>query len=106
MNTDKPKDAAEPSPVSSGSVRPVAWVAFAADASESRAVCLTRQEAENVCRTYGWGLAPLYAVRLTGAEREALKTVLRRLREDYFAGRFADSVKFAAVIDGLLERLK
>ena len=42
---------------------------------------------------------------LTGAERKALRKVLRRVREDYFAGRFADSVEIAAVIDGLLERL-
>jgi hypothetical protein len=43
---------------------------------------------------------------LTDEEREALGKVLRRLREDYFAGRFADSVEAAAVIDGLLERTK
>ena len=43
---------------------------------------------------------------LTDEEREALKKVLRRVREDYFAGRFADSVEVAAVIDGLLERTK
>ena len=41
---------------------------------------------------------------LADEEREALKKVLRRVREDYFAGRFADSVEVAAVIDGLLER--
>jgi hypothetical protein len=44
-------------------------------------------------------------LRLTDAEREAVKKVLRRVREDYFAGRFSDSVEIAAVIDGLLERL-
>jgi len=43
---------------------------------------------------------------LTDEEREAMKKVLRRVREDYFAGRFADSVEVAAVIDGLLERTK
>jgi chromosome condensin MukBEF ATPase and DNA-binding subunit MukB len=43
---------------------------------------------------------------LTDAEREALTKVVRRIREDYFAGRFADSVQIAAVIDGLLERAK
>jgi len=43
---------------------------------------------------------------LTDKEREALRKVLRRVREDYFAGRFADSVEVAAVIDGLLERTK
>jgi hypothetical protein len=41
---------------------------------------------------------------LTDEERTALRKVLRRVREDYFAGRFADSVEVAAVIDGLLER--
>jgi hypothetical protein len=52
---------------------------------------------------------PLYSQpqpTLTDEEREALKKVLRRVREDYFAGRFADSVEVAAVIDGLLERTK
>ena len=44
-------------------------------------------------------------LRLTAAEREALRKVLRRVREDYFAGRFADSAEIAAVIDGLLQRL-
>jgi hypothetical protein len=48
--------------------------------------------------------AEVARLRLTGAEREALRKVLRRVREDYFAGRFADSVEVAAVIDGLLER--
>jgi hypothetical protein len=43
---------------------------------------------------------------ITDEEREALKKVLRRVREDYFTGRFADSVQIAAVIDGLLERTK
>jgi hypothetical protein len=43
-------------------------------------------------------------LRLTDEERTALRKVLRRVREDYFAGRFADSVEVAAVIDGLLER--
>jgi nicotinic acid phosphoribosyltransferase len=46
----------------------------------------------------------LERLRLTDEEREALRKVLRRVREDYFAGRFADSVEVAAVIDGLLER--
>ena len=34
-----------------------------------------------------------------------LEKVLRRLREDYFAGRFYDSAETAAVIDGLLDRI-
>jgi hypothetical protein len=43
---------------------------------------------------------------LTDSERKALEKVLRLLREDYFAGRSYQSVELAAVIDGLLERLK
>jgi hypothetical protein len=50
--------------------------------------------------------AEVETLRLTDEEREALRKVLRRVREDYFAGRFADSVEVAAVIDGLLERTK
>jgi hypothetical protein len=45
-------------------------------------------------------------VLITDEERKALATVLRRVREDYFCGRFSDSVQIAAVIDGLLERTK
>ena len=49
-------------------------------------------------------LAEIARLRLTDAEREAVEKVLRRLREDYFSGRFYDSAEIAAVIDGLLER--
>jgi hypothetical protein len=94
------QDSAAMPPASDGSVsEPVAWVAFATDASESRAVCLTRQEAETVSRKHGWGVAPLYAVRLTDAEREVL-------------GNVADDARYRAlayterVVRGLLERLK
>ncbi len=48
--------------------------------------------------------AEVARLRPTDEERESLRKVLRRVREDYFAGRFADSVEVAAVIDGLLER--
>jgi hypothetical protein len=61
-------------------------------------VTLSREHAE----ASGGTVATL--VRLTDEERTALRNVLRRVREDYFAGRFADSVEVAAVIDGLLER--
>jgi hypothetical protein len=53
-----------------------------------------------------WLQEEIKRLRLTDAERTALRKVLRRVREDYFAGRFADSVQVAAVIDGLLERTK
>lgn len=86
---------------SDGSVcEPVAWVAFATDASESRAVCLTRQEAETVSRKHGWGVAPLYAVRLT--DEEVL--FLRRERDLMDADDEGDR-KALEIVDGLLGRL-
>ncbi len=62
--------------------------------------------AEDRARLAARRIARILKPALTDAEREALKKVLRRVREDYFAGRFADSVEVAAVIDGLLERTK
>jgi hypothetical protein len=52
---------------------PVAWVAFAADASESRALFLTREAAERAARKHGWFVAELFAKpTLTDEEREAI----------------------------------
>jgi hypothetical protein len=97
-----PQDSAAMPPASAGSVsEPVAWVAFATDASESRAVCLTRQEAETVSRKHGWGVAPLYAVRLTDAEREAVALAARRLSDDPMLPRDRPT---ADTLRGLLER--
>jgi hypothetical protein len=50
--------------------------------------------------------AEIERLRLTDEEREALATVLRRTREDFFTQRYDDSVTIAAVVDGLLERTK
>jgi hypothetical protein len=70
-------------------------VAFAADASESRALFLTREAAERVARKYGWFVAELFAKpTLTDAERQALEWA-----ED------ASNAKRAAAIRGLLERI-
>ena len=82
-----------------------AWAAFADDTGDTGVTSLNRASVEEVANRMGWSVVPLYrSPTLTDAEREALRKVLRRVREDYFAGRFADSVEVAAVIDGLLER--
>jgi hypothetical protein len=92
------------SPASAGSRRSRGLVAYYVHGSEYDTGCefeyvtLLREHAE----ASGGTVATL--VRLTDEEREALRKVLRRVREDYFAGRFADSVEVAAVIDGLLWR--
>jgi hypothetical protein len=108
MNNDNTRDAAEPSPASAGS-QPVAWEIRRSDgALEALTPCV--RMSEQILRCIGGGtILPLYRhpqPTLTDEEREALRKVLRRVREDYFAGRFADSVEIAAVIDGLLERTR
>jgi hypothetical protein len=100
-----PNDGAEPSLASAGS-QPEAWAVLRIDGSIYD-VYANEEEAKAIDEavTGNHGVVPLYrSPTLTDEEREALRKVLRRVREDYFAGRFADSVEVAAVIDGLLER--
>jgi len=91
--------------------QPVAWAVIEWD-GDVFGTYRTEEDARQVIEYFsydGMHAAPLYRhpqPTLTGEEREAIGKVLRRVREDYFAGRFADSVKIAAVIDGLLERTK
>ena len=123
-----PNDTNEPSLASAGSHgEPVAWAVVLADGQRIYDVYGIEEEAKAIDEavTGNHGIVPLYRQPqpaltdeereaidpvdfggLTDAEREALMKVLRRVREDYFAGRFADSVSVAAVIDGLLERTK
>jgi len=113
MDTENTNDDKAMPPASAGSRgKPVAWGVFYGDGklhspwdSQAKAECtaLTMRKFDHL----GVYASPLYrSPTLTEAEREALRKVLRRVREDYFAGRFADSVEVAAVIDGLLERTK
>lgn len=39
--------------------KPVAWLAYAMDASESRVLCQSLAEAEALCEQFGWALLPL-----------------------------------------------
>jgi hypothetical protein len=97
---NKPNDDAEPSPASAGShCEPVAWVAFAADASESRALFLTREAAERAARKHGWFVAELFAKpTLTDEEREAICSAI-----SVMAGTVAPQV--IGTLRGALERL-
>ena len=53
--------------------QPAAWLAVAADGSESSAVYLLREQAEAAASEWGWFVVPLYrSPALTDAEREAL----------------------------------
>jgi hypothetical protein len=121
MNTDNTQDGAEPSPASAGShgdaVRAAALALY--EVGRWVSVDVPREKADAMWATLrdALGLRPGHATArgvdgggtkptLTDEEQGALKKVLRRVREDYFAGRFADSVEVAAVIDGLLERTK
>jgi hypothetical protein len=103
-NENTPQDDKAMPPASAGSHGSNGLVAYYAHGSEYDTGCefefvtLSREHAEAA----GGTVATL--VQITDEERAALRKVLRRVREDYFAGRFADSVEVAAVIDGLLER--
>jgi hypothetical protein len=42
------------------SPKPVAWVAFATDGSESSAVYMMQEQAQSAADEWGWSIAPLY----------------------------------------------
>jgi hypothetical protein len=100
MDTERTNDDKAMSPASAGShCEPVAWVAFAADASESRALFLTREAAERAARKHGWFVAELFArPTLTDEERTAISAAAC-ICED--AGR----TDIAVIINTALERL-
>ncbi len=62
---------------------PAAWLAVAADGSESSAVYLLQEHAEAAAREWGWFVAPLYALPVLRAEDEIarLKDAIRRLAD-------------------------
>jgi hypothetical protein len=87
----------------SDSPQPVAWVAFAADGSESSAVYMTDGEARAAADEWNWCIAPLYrSPALTDAERVALYWALATLETEPDAL----NAEAAATLRGLLERMK
>ena len=94
---------------------PVAWVAFAADGSESAVAVMHRDEADEIAARHGWHVAPLYRspdcphvtgtvtryctltpFTLTDAEREAL----------HWFAHYGLPEHRAVALRGLLERTK
>ena len=85
---------------------PVAWIAFAADASESAAVYTTQAEARADADDWNWCVAPLYrAPTLTDEEREAIEWAIN----DQIEGGWENHETVKDVISalrGLLKRAK
>ena len=75
--------------------RPIAWLAYAPDASESSFVTLFLAQAETAARDWGWSVEPLFA-GLTDAEREAVEWCIFQQ---------ATPQRIAATLRGLLDRL-
>ena len=96
-------DENERSVASAGShCEPVAWVAFAADASESRALFLTREAAERAARKHGWFVAELFAKpTLNDEEREAVEGLCELAQEH-----LGDDDPQVVAVRALLERTK
>lgn len=88
---------------------PIAFVAFAADGSESRYVTASREEAQEIAEDYHWSVAPLFA-GLTDAERAAVGVAIQcvvaakaqRHPEEEESHELLH--KTAATLRGLLER--
>ena len=53
-----------------GTVAPAAWLAVAADGSESSAVYMLKEQADAAAREWGWFVVPLYALPVLRAEDE------------------------------------
>ena len=94
------------------SPQPVAWLACAADGSESSAVYALKEQADAAARDWGWLVAPLYAAppthatpgdgneqggcTLTDAERQAVTEA-----SGFFIG-----TRTGVTLSNLLERAK
>jgi hypothetical protein len=64
---------------SEGTVAPAAWLAVAADGSESSAVYMLKEQAEAAGREWGWFVFPLYRQpqpTLTEEEQEAVAVAI------------------------------
>jgi len=78
---------------------PVAWVAFAADGSESAVAVMHRDEADEIAARQGWHVAPLYrSPTLTDEERQAIHWMVGDVAD--ISGAPEDTLR------GLLERTK
>lgn len=84
----------------------MAWLAVAADGSESSAVYALKEQADAAARDWGWLVAPLYATPqpiLTDEEREAIAACAAACENAAQYG-IADDARRAATLRALLER--
>ena len=78
---------------------PAAWLAVAADGSESSAVYMLREQADAAAREWGWMVVPLYrSPTLTAEEREAIAGAIES-EHSRGAWQWADTLR------SLLERM-
>jgi hypothetical protein len=59
----------------SDSPKPVAWIAFATDGSESSAVYLLHEQAQAAADEWNWDVAPLYATPQPTFTRKELEAI-------------------------------
>jgi hypothetical protein len=110
-NTTMSRDATpgEGSVQGEGTVAPAAWLAVAADGSESSAVYLLKEHAEAAAREWGWFVAPLYALPVLRAEDEiAIEAAWERtgLTPTWPADEAGCGVKYANAMADEIMRLR
>jgi hypothetical protein len=111
MNTNMNRDTtpSDGSVQSGGAVAPAAWLAVAADGSESSAVYMLKEQAEAAAREWGWFVAPLYALPVLRAEDEiAIEAAWERtgLTPTWPADEAGCGVKYANAMAQEIERLR
>jgi hypothetical protein len=108
MNTNTNRDATpgDGSVQGEGAVAPAAWLAVAADGSESSAVYMLKEQADAAAREWGWFVVPLYrSPTLADEEREAMEKAVAEfaaLADEHESS--ADS-RIADTLRSLLARL-
>jgi len=88
---------------------PAAWLAVAADGSESSAVYLLKEQADAAAREWGWMVVPLYALPVLRAEDEiAIDSAWERtgLTPTWPADEAGCGVKYANAMAQEIERLR
>jgi hypothetical protein len=81
---------------------PAAWLAVAADGSESSAVYMLKEQADAAAREWGWFVVPLYrSPTLTDEEREVVE-----IAAAYMSATGCRNTNVQATLHSLLDRTK
>jgi hypothetical protein len=89
--------------------KPIAYAAVAADGSESSAVYMLREQADEAAREWGWMVVPLYALPVLRAEDEiAIEAAWERtgLTPTWPADEAGCGVKYANAMADEIMRLR